>query len=148
MRVALSVSYSFNPKHRNLVNKLNKKHITLTMKLKVFKASYLPIVVFLFILTTTGCKKDKLEVNEIKEYREVGHVPVDAYDGGWALTLQPDGVADVNPGGDILYGGTYKINGSKIKVKTPQNSGSYTFEIISESEIREKSSGVILGLRE
>ena len=117
------------------------------MKLKLLKASCLPIVLFLFILTTTGCKKDKLEVKEVKEYKEVGHVPAGAYDGGWSLTLQPSGVADVNPGGDIRYGGTYKINGSKIKVKTEQNSGSFTFEIISESEIREESSGVTLGLR-
>jgi hypothetical protein len=117
------------------------------MKLKLLKASFLPVVLFLIILATIGCKKDKLEVNEVKEYREVGHVPMDAYDGGWALTLQPDGVAEVNPGGDIRYSGTYKINGSKIKVKTAQNSGSYTFEIISETEIREESSGVSLGLR-
>ncbi|MFP5080671.1 hypothetical protein [Pedobacter sp. JCM 36344] len=117
------------------------------MKLKLLQASCLPIVLFLFILTTTGCKKDKLEVNEVKEYREVGHIPMNAYDGGWALTLQHNGVAEVNPGGDIRYGGTYKINGSKIKVKTEQNSGTYTFEIISESEIREESSGVTLGLR-
>ena len=119
----------------------------MTMKLKLLKASCLPIVLFLFILTAIGCKKDKLEVNEVKEYSEVGHVPTNAYDGGWALTLQPNGVAEVNPGGDIRYGGTYKINGSKIKVKTEQNSGSYTFEIISETEIREESSGVTLGLR-
>ena len=117
------------------------------MKPNLLKASCLPIVLFLFILTTIGCKKDKLEVKEIKEYREVGHVPTNAYDGGWGLNLQPDGVADVNPGGDILYRGTYKITGSKINVKTPQNSGVYTFEIISESQIREKSTEAILGLR-
>jgi hypothetical protein len=117
------------------------------MKLRLLKASCLLSVLLLFILTTTGCKKDKLEVNEIKEYSEVGHVPKGAYDGGWALTLKPDGVAEVNPGGDIRYGGIYKINGSKIKVKTEQNSGSYTFEIISESEIREQSSGVTLELK-
>lgn len=116
--------------------------------MKLLKASCLPVVLILLILTTIGCKKDKLEVNEVKEYSEVGHVPMDAYDGGWALTLKPDGVAEVNPGGDIRYGGTYKINGSKIKVKTEQNSGCYTFEIISQSEIREQSSGVILGLRQ
>jgi hypothetical protein len=116
------------------------------MKLRLLKASCLPMVLFLFILTTTSCKKDKLEVNEVKEYREVGFVPTDPYFGGWTLTLKTDGVAEVNPGGDIRYGGTYKINGSKIKVKTEQNSGSYTFEIISESKIREQSSGVTLGL--
>lgn len=99
----------------------------------------------LFILA--GCKKDQLTIDQTKEYREVGHVPMDAYDGGWRLTLQPDGVADVNPGGDIVYRGTYKINGSRIKVETPQDAGSYTFEIISETEIRERKSGVMLELR-
>jgi hypothetical protein len=117
------------------------------MNLRLLKASCLPIVLFLFILMITSCKKDKLEVNEVKEYSQVGFVRTDPYFGGWTLTLKPDGVAEVNPGGDIRYGGTYKINGSKIKVKTEQNSGLYTFEIISEREIREQSSGVTLGLR-
>lgn len=119
----------------------------MSMTLKLGKFRCLPIMLFLFVLPTTGCKKDNLEVNEVKEYRVVGHVPMDAYDGGWALTLKLDSAAEVNPGGDIRYGGTYKINGSKIKVKTEQNSGSYTFEIISESEIRVQSRGVTLGLR-
>jgi hypothetical protein len=132
-----------NPSEINL----KKSYKIMSVKLKHLKASCLPIVLFLFILTTTGCKKDKLEVNEVKEYSEVGHIAMGAYDGGWELTLKPDGVAEVNPGGDIRYGGTYKINGSKIKVKTEQNSGSYTFEIISESKIREQSSGVTLGLK-
>lgn len=116
--------------------------------MKLLKTSYLVIALFLFILTTTSCKKDKLDVKEVKEYSQVDHVPGHAYDGGWALTLQPNGVADVLPGGDIVYRGTYKINGSKIKVKTPQNSGSYTFEIISETEIKEKDYGTLLRLKQ
>jgi hypothetical protein len=117
------------------------------MKLKLSKASLLTITLFFFLLTTTGCKKDQLEINEEKIYSEVMKEPVDEFMGGWSLTLTPDGVADVTPGGDIYYRGTYKINGSKIKVKTPQNSGSYTFEIISENEIKEKEFGAILKLR-
>ena len=115
--------------------------------MKLLKGSYFQILMFLFIITATGCKKDKLEVNEVKEYGEVGHIPTGPYDGGWALTLQPDGIAEVNPGGDIRYRGTYKIKGDEVKVKTEQNSETYTFEVISETEIREKSSGVTLGLR-
>lgn len=83
-------------------------------------------------------------INETKEYQEARIVQLNPFDGGWELTLHPDGVADIVPGGDIQYRGTYKVNGSKIKVVTPQNSGSYTFTIISETEIREKSSGVTL----
>lgn len=115
--------------------------------MKLLKASCLPVVLFLFILMTTGCKKDQLVVNEEKEYLQINHVPGNAYDGGWRLTLRPDGAADVLPGGDMAYRGTYKINGSKIKVKTEQNSSSYTFEIISETEIKERESGTLLRLK-
>ena len=116
--------------------------------MKLIKAVCLPIVLFMLILTSSGCKKDKLEINEIKEYYQVDHVPVNPFDGGWALTLRPDGVADVLPGGDISYRGNYKINGSKIKIKIQQNSGSYTFEIISDTEIKEKKLGAHLRLRQ
>jgi hypothetical protein len=95
-----------------------------------------------------GCKKDQIIVNEEKVYAEVNHVPGNAYDGGWRVTLKPDGVAEVLPGGDVYYRATYKINGSKIKVKTEQNSGSYTFNIISEIEIKEKEYGTSLILRD
>jgi hypothetical protein len=114
--------------------------------MKLWKPNYLLIVVFFSILISTGCKKDQLIVNEEKSYSQVDHVATNAYDGGWGLTLRPDGIADVAPGGDIVYRGTYKINGSKIKVKTEQNAGSYTFEIISETEIREKEYGTLLRL--
>ncbi|RYE18404.1 MAG: hypothetical protein EOP45_14195 [Sphingobacteriaceae bacterium] len=115
--------------------------------MKRFKASFLPVVLLLFILMTTGCKKDQLTINEEKEYAQINHVPSNAYDGGWRLTLRPDGAADVLPGGDMVYSGTYKIAGSRIKVKTEQNSGSYTFEIISETEIKEIASGTLLRLQ-
>lgn len=62
------------------------------------------------------------------------------------MTLQPDGVADLVPGGDIVYRGIYKINGTKITVTSTDNSGSYTFEIISDTQIREKKYSVILEL--
>src|SRR5690606_16902188 len=107
----------------------------------------LSVLLVAFILLATGCKKDKIEVDVVKEYKEVGHVPTDAYDGGWSLILKPNGVADLNPGGDIVYRGSYKINGAKIKVQTTQNSASYTFEIISETQIREKKYGAILELK-
>jgi len=117
------------------------------MKSKLFKNYFLAVVVCASaILFIGGCKKDKLVVNQTKQYRQLGHMPANAYDGGWNLILRPDGAADVIPGGDIAYRGTYKVSGSKIRVNTSQNSGSYTFEIISETEIRERDSGVILVL--
>jgi hypothetical protein len=118
------------------------------MKLRPFKTYFLPVVIFIsVVIFAGGCKKNQIKVDQTREYTEVGHTPQNAYDGGWALTLQPDGVADVNPGGDVRYRGTYTINGSKIKVKTEQNAGSYTFEIISESEIKETEFGAILRLK-
>jgi hypothetical protein len=106
-------------------------------------------VVTLLLLSLTlslaGCKKDKLIVKDVKHFSEIGHVATNAYDGGWGLTLYPDGLADLLPGGDISYRGTYDIKGSRIKVKTEQNKQTFTFEIISDTEIREKSTGVRLG---
>ncbi len=117
------------------------------MKLNHSKTYILPLFLCIpLFLFAVGCKKDQIRVDQTKAYREVGHVPANAYDGGWSLTLEPDGVAEVNPGGDIRYRGTYKINGDKIKVKMAQGGGSYTFEIISEIEIRETKYGATLTL--
>lgn len=98
------------------------------------------------IVFFSSCKKDKLMVNEEKEFVQVGHKPTNSYDGGWQLTLRPDGIADVLPGGDIVFRGTYKINGSRIKVKTEQNQAAYTFDILSETDIKEKEFGTVLRL--
>lgn len=121
----------------------------MTIQLKLFKTYLLPSIICMTVLLfAAGCKKDRITVDQSKQYSQVGHLQMNAYDGGWGLTLQPEGVADLSPGGDIVYRGTYKINGSKLKVTTSQNSGSYTFEIISDTQIREKKYGVILELIE
>lgn len=126
------------------VNNSNKFKY-LSMKLKLLKATCLPFVLFLFILASTGCKKDKLEVKEVKEYLEIRQVAAgDLAGGAMHLTLKPDGNADITPGGDISYRGAYRINGSTIKVKTEEDS--YSFEIISETEIKSKEFGTILNL--
>ncbi len=118
------------------------------MKQSYFKIGGLLTIVFLLSLAI-GCKKDKIEVTEETVYREQRDPAVQygPFDGGWQLTLKTDGVADVLPGGDIVYSGTYKISGSKITVKTEQNNETYTFEIISKEEIKEKAYGTILKLR-
>ncbi|EOR92774.1 hypothetical protein ADIARSV_4056 [Arcticibacter svalbardensis MN12-7] len=103
----------------------------------------------MFSITIIGCKKDKLDVNETKDYFEVTEKPqTDLAGGAMHLMLKPDGTADITLGGDVSYRGTYKISGSKIKVKTDQDSGSYTFEIISESQIKSKDYGTLLKLKE
>lgn len=119
------------------------------MKIHFFKSYGLPAFIFLTLLTfTIGCKKDQLVVNEEKVYSEVGAGSNPNSLGGWGLTLRPDGTADIVPGGDIAYRGTYKINGASINVKTEQNSGSYTFKIISNTEIKESKYGTVLKLRQ
>ncbi|MBC7913000.1 MAG: hypothetical protein H7Y07_02655 [Pyrinomonadaceae bacterium] len=119
------------------------------MRPNLFRTYFEHIFYFISILTLTiGCKKDQLIIDQTKEFVENKAPTGFPYDGGWHLTLQPDGIADILPSGDIVYRGTYKINGSTINVKTEQNSGSYVFEIISETEIKEKEYGVVLRLKQ
>ena len=115
----------------------------------IYSNSTTLIVLFIvsILIIAGGCKKDQLVVNEVKAYFQVNHTPANAYDGGFALTLQPDGYAEILPFGDIRYRGTYKINGSKIKVRIEEESKTYTFEIISTTEIREKEYGTVLKLK-
>lgn len=118
------------------------------MKASHFKFRTFLLSSIILLVLSSSCEKDKLEVNEVKEYFQEGYAMENPYDGGWQLTLSPNGIADILPSGDIRYRGTYKINGSKIKVKTPQDSRTYTFEILSETEIKEKKYGTVLKLRQ
>jgi hypothetical protein len=102
----------------------------------------LTLLALAITLLFTACKKDQLKVDEEKSYFEANHVSAGPYDGGWQLTLKPDGVADIAPGGDIIYRGTYKINGSKIKVKS--ETGAFEFKIISDTELKESKHGIVL----
>ena len=107
------------------------------------KYQYLLILLALALFCFNACKKDQLSVDGEKEFKEVGHVAMDAYDGGWRVTLRPDGVADILPGGDIVYRGTYKISGDKLKIKTTDGE-TFEFKILSETEIKEKEYGTLL----
>jgi hypothetical protein len=104
------------------------------------------LLIISLTFSLSGCKKDQLTVKDVTYFQQIGHVATNAYDGGWGLTLHPDGRADLLPGGDVSYRGSYDIKGSRIKVKTEQNTQTYTFEVISDTEIREKSTGLMLGL--
>ena len=122
------------------------------MRPNLFRTCFVHIFFFILVLTLTiGCKKDQLIIDQTKKFvedmpaKEPTSFP---YDSGWQLTLQPDGIADIIPSGDIVYRGTYKIIGSTIKVKTEQNSASYVFTIISEIEIKEKEYGTVLRLKQ
>lgn len=118
------------------------------MKLRMTPHSLL--LVLLFTVLTGGCKKDKIVVNDTQEFIERPKPAVDYVFpfSPFSLTLRSNGTADVLPGGDIVYGGTYKIKGDKIKVKTEQNEGDYTFRIISKTEIEELEFGKTLILKE
>lgn len=101
------------------------------------------LIISTFFLIS-ACKKDQLTVKQEKEFLQVGfkYDPSFPFNSGWQLTLKPDGIADVLPGGDIIYRGTYKINGSLLTVKVDNET--YKFDIINQNEIKEKSSGTIL----
>ena len=116
------------------------------MRAQISRSIGLTFSVLLFTFIISGCKKDKLEVTEEKIFSQVDHVSTNPYDGGWSLSLRPDGTAELLPGGDIVYGGTYKIQGAKIKVKSEPGSQSFTFIIVSDVEIREKEYGTVLRL--
>jgi len=114
-----------------------------SFSLKTVVSHFLILVTILFL---SACKKDKLSIEQEKRFSEVGFKPnpSNPYDGGWGLTLKPDGVADIAPGGDIIYRGTYKISGKNLKVSTDQMK--FNFEILSETEIKEKEYGTLLRL--
>lgn len=99
------------------------------------------------ILLFSACKKDQLTVNQEKIFLQVDFKATNSspYNSGWQVTLKPDGVADIIPSGDIIWRGTYEINGSSLTVKTDNQT--YQFRIISETEIKEKNSGVVLRLK-
>ncbi|WP_231426028.1 hypothetical protein [Pedobacter sp. Leaf250] len=113
------------------------------ISLKTF-ASVISIVTLLTFFS--ACKKDQLSIDGEKQFSEVGHKadPLNPFDGGWGLTLKPDGVADITPGGDIVYRGTYKISGKNLSVTTDQVK--FKFEILSQTEIKEKQYGTLLRL--
>jgi hypothetical protein len=67
-----------------------------------------------------------------------------SYFGGWSLTLYPNNIADINPGGDIIYRGTYKISSSSLKVIT--DTDSYKFKIISSTDIKYDQADLVLRL--
>ncbi|NEU09199.1 hypothetical protein GZH53_12805 [Flavihumibacter sp. R14] len=106
-------------------------------------------VIFLFIgvllaTFTIGCKKDRLKVDRIKEYIDMKHVPAHFLDGPMHLILRPDGTASFNPRGDVMSPSSYNISGSTIKVHGQQITDVIEFRIISETEIKHKTSGIIL----
>ena len=110
------------------------------------KTAVFPVLIAAIILFLSACKKDKLSIDEEKRFSEVGFKfdPSFPYNGGWGLTLKPDGVAEIVPGGDIYYRGTYKISGKNLTVTTDQTK--FKFEILSETEIKDTQYGTVLRL--
>jgi len=101
-------------------------------------------IISIFFLSS--CKKDQLVVDQEKVFLQVDHGDSGfPYDSSWHLTLKLGGVAEILPGGDIWWRGTYKINGSLITVKA--DNVTYKFEILSETEIKDKTYGVVLKLQ-
>jgi len=90
----------------------------------------------LMIVSISACKKDALEVKQEKEFIQVTLQPAtDLAGGGIDLILKPDGTANINPGGDIVWSATYDISGKKITVTVQQTNSKYKFTVISDEEI-------------
>ncbi|WP_157255435.1 hypothetical protein [Pedobacter sp. Leaf216] len=80
----------------------------------------------------TSCKK--LTVKEEKTFYEINVLKPDGYlTSAIRVTLMVDSKADIVPGGDVAYRGTYKIKGKKLTVTSGKE---YEFEITSETEIK------------
>jgi len=118
------------------------------MKPNPFKPYFLPVLFFTLItIIAVGCKKDKITVDQEKSFLQVDppRTVNNSLEGGsMHVTLKPGGVADINPGGDILYRGTYKIKGDQLKIKVSDFKDDFEFKILSETDIKEKNSGVVL----
>ncbi|MFD0941026.1 hypothetical protein [Pedobacter boryungensis] len=116
----------------------------MNQKLTVIRTFIALFIISIFLLSS--CKKDQLIVDQEKVFIQVDHGDSGfPYNSGWQLTLKPDGIADVLPTGDIVWRGTYKISGSLITVKA--DNVTYKFEIISKTEIKEKTYGTVLKLQ-
>jgi len=94
-------------------------------------------MLFLTLISFSACKKDAIKIDTEKRYTQEKSVPAtDLAGGAMTLVLKPDGMADFNPGGDIVYRGNYDISGKKITVKIPDLDMKYKFTIISEQELQ------------
>jgi len=94
-------------------------------------------LMLIMLISLSACKKDALKVDTEKRYVEkTSAPPTDLAGGAMNLVLKPGGVADLNPGGDIVYRGTYDISGKKITVKIPDLDMKYRFTIISDQELQ------------
>lgn len=106
------------------------------------------LLLALAILFFTACKKDKLQVNETKVFIQSSFRPQDTMPGtftGWVLTLEPDGSGKLVSGGDIVSAGNYDVKGANLKFNSLGRI--YNFDIVSDTELREKELGVRLVLR-
>lgn len=88
------------------------------------------------IVLLLSCSK-KLDVNEEMTFMQVNGGGYGEYSGPMHIGLRPDGRAFFYPGsGDIVWDGYYKIKGKKLKYMDRDRDTDYTFEIISETELK------------
>ena len=106
------------------------------------------LLTLMMFISLNACKKDALKVDTEKRYvGETSAPPTDLAGGAMSLVLKPGGVADINPGGDIVYRGSYDISGKKITVKIPDLEMKFRFTIITDQEL-EAESGEKLRLKQ
>jgi hypothetical protein len=113
------------------------------MKTIKIKLSY---VFLMLMILLAGCKKDAMEVKVEKRFAQVNAaVSTDPRFGGVTLTLSPNGIASINPGGDIMWSATYKIRGNTLTIKVQEIDSEFRFTIVSDQELS-GSNGEVLKL--
>ena len=96
----------------------------------------------------SACKKDKIEVDHEKVFtqKDLPQITTPDYASVWQLILKPGGAAEIRPGGNAVYQGKHDIKGSLLKVKTDDTT--FEFDILNDTEIKEKKYSVILKLNQ
>lgn len=89
-------------------------------------------------LLFSACQKDAIKIDTEKSFYQERTTPIKdpMLDGGFSLTLKPNGKAAINPGGDIVWSATYDISGKTITVKVFELDEKFKFTIISDEELR------------
>jgi len=100
---------------------------------------------FAVVATLAACKKDALEVTKDSYYIQVNAGPQTdpLISTATTLMLRPGGIADIMPGGDIVWRGTYKISGKRLTVTVKELETKFRFTIISATELHGEGGSVL-----
>lgn len=102
-------------------------------------------LMLLVLLSLSACKKDALTIDAEKIYVQSNAAKATdpMFSNALYLSLKPDGIAGINPGGDIIYQASYKIKGDKITVSVTDFNMKFKFIVISDSELHGENGEVL-----